>query len=196
MENQVMRVITGLFDTHEQAASAAEALREAGVTDDDISIVGPDGRDESSVAENVGIGTAVGGAGGLLAGLASFAIPGIGPVVGVGWLAATLIGAAAGGVAGGILGGLTSAGVDEDDAHVYAEGIRRGGTLVTARVDETQADAAQAILSRSGSADLAARRADYQSSGWSRFDETAERDPLEAYEDREADDPIVAPFPR
>lgn len=191
-----MRIISGLFDTQEQAASVAEALRDAGIADDDISIVGPDGKAHHSVAEDVGVGTAVGGAGGLLAGLASFAIPGIGPVVGVGWLAATLIGAAAGGVAGGILGGLTSSGVDENDAHVYAEGIRRGGTLVTARVDETQADAAQAILSSGGAADLAARRSEFESGGWSRFDETVENDPVEAYEERKAGDPIVAPFPR
>lgn len=55
------------------------------------------------------IGAAVGGAGGLLAGLGAFAIPGIGPVVGAGWLVATLVGAAAGGVAGGLLGMLTDA---------------------------------------------------------------------------------------
>jgi hypothetical protein len=64
------------------------------------------GDDESGTAEGAGISSAVGGVGGLLAGLGAFAIPGIGPVVGAGWLAATLIGAAAGGVAGGLIGSL------------------------------------------------------------------------------------------
>ena len=87
-----------------------------------------------------GIGAAVGGIGGLLAGLGLIAIPGIGPVVAAGWLAATAAGAAGGALvgaaAGGLVGALTQAGVPENDAHVYAEGIRRGGTLVTAKVDE------------------------------------------------------------
>jgi hypothetical protein len=62
-------------------------------------------------AAGAGIGVAVGGVGGLLAGLGTFAIPGIGPVVGAGWLATTLIGAMAGGAAGGIVGSLTEAGI-------------------------------------------------------------------------------------
>ena len=41
-------------------------------------------------------------------------------------LAHPAAGAVAGGAAGGIIGSLTRAGVDEDDAHVYAEGVRRG----------------------------------------------------------------------
>ena len=40
------------------------------------------------------------------------------------------------------IGGLTESGVPENDAHVYAEGVRRGGTLVTARVDDDASDAA------------------------------------------------------
>ena len=81
--------------------------------------------------KGAGIGAAVGGVGGLLTGLGLMAIPGVGPVVAAGWLAATaagaVTGAAVGGAAGGIIGGLTDAGVSEDDAHVYAEGVRRGG---------------------------------------------------------------------
>ena len=37
-------------------------------------------------------------------------------------------------------------GVDEDDAHIYAEGVRRGGTLVTVRVQDDLAATARAIL--------------------------------------------------
>jgi hypothetical protein len=68
----------------------------------------------------------------LLAGLGLLAIPGLGPVVAAGWLASTALGAVAGGAAGGLIGALTAAGVSQEDAHVSAEGIRRGGTLVTA----------------------------------------------------------------
>jgi hypothetical protein len=64
------------------------------------------------------------------------AIPGLGPVVAAGWLTATAVGAAAGAATGGIVGALTEAGVSKDDASLYAEGVRRGGTLVSARVPE------------------------------------------------------------
>ena len=53
-----------------------------------------------------------------------------------GWLAATAVGAAAGAATGGIVGALTEAGVSAEDAHSYAEGVRRGGTLVSARVTD------------------------------------------------------------
>ncbi len=60
--------------------------------------------------------------------------------------------------------------LSEDDAHVYAEGVRRGGTLATVRADEETATRADSILDRSGVA-ASARRDAYRDSGWSRFDE-------------------------
>ena len=123
-----------------------------------------------------GIGAAVGGVGGLLTGLGVMAIPGVGPVVAAGWLAATAAGAAAGAVAGGAAGGLigamTESGVPEEHAHVYAEGVRRGGTLVTARVEESLYPEAEATLRRSNWVDPTVRRASYAEQGWTRFDET------------------------
>ena len=79
----------------------------------------------------------MGGTAGLPAGLGLLAIPGLGPVVAAGWLAATAVGAAAGAATGGIVGALTEAGVSEEEAHSYAEGVRRGGTLVSARVADS-----------------------------------------------------------
>ena len=180
-----MRVITGLFDTHEQAADAVRKLRDLGVRSEDISLVANNAEryvveDEDDIAEGAeagaGIGAIVGGAGGLLAGLGSFAIPGIGPIIAGGWLLATavgaLTGAVIGGATGGLIGALTEAGVSEPDAHVYAEGVRRGGTIVTARVESGKADAAELIL-HNGGVDLATRRRDYEAEGWERFDEDA-----------------------
>lgn len=98
---------------------------------------------------------------GLLTGLELMAILGVGPVVAAGWLAATaagaVAGAVAGGAAGGLIGALTDSGVDEEDAHVFAKGVRRGGTFVTARVDDTLAPEAQAILQDLNRVDPAAR---------------------------------------
>ena len=41
------------------------------------------------------------------------------------------------------------AGVSDEDAQVYAEGVRRGGTLVTARVNDADATRLEALLARS-----------------------------------------------
>jgi hypothetical protein len=105
------------------------------------------------------------------------AIPGVGPVVAAGWLVATAVGAAGGavvgGAAGGLVGSLTSAGVPEHDANFYAEGVRRGGTLVAARVPDGQASLAREILGRYRWVDPAERSAAYRQSGWTTFDENA-----------------------
>ena len=119
----------------------------------------------------------VGGVGGLLTGLGLLAIPGVGPVVAAGWLVATAAGAATGavvgGAAGGLVGSLTGAGVPDRDAQFYAEGVRRGGTLVTARVDDARTSTAREILQRYKSVDPAVRGAAYRESGWTSFDENA-----------------------
>jgi hypothetical protein len=182
-----MHTITGLYDSYEDARSAVRALEDAGIPSDDISIVsnranGTDVEGQGSYASEgagtgAGLGAVAGGAGGLLTGLGLLAIPGVGPVVAAGWLAATAAGAAAGAVAGGAVGGIVgammNAGVPENEANFYAEGIRRGGSVVTARVDEANAAEAQAILNQTRPVDFATRRARYEEQGWTRFDEAA-----------------------
>ncbi len=179
------KTVTGLFDHYSDATSAVDQLKAAGISEDDISIVSnnADGRyKDSDVGEDAGtgagIGAAVGGVGGLLTGLGIMAIPGVGPVVAAGWLAATVAGAVTGavvgGAAGGLIGALTDSGVDERDAHVYAEGVRRGGTLVTAKVDEGRAAEAETILQRSNWVDLPRRRTAYEGQGWTGFDNASE----------------------
>jgi uncharacterized protein (TIGR02271 family) len=193
--------ISKLFDDHATASRAVGELEAAGVPRSQISIVasnadnwyesgdyrgsrttttervdrdadGVDDRAEGAGA-GAGIGAAIGGTAGLLAGLGLMAIPGVGPVVAAGWLVATAAGALTGAAAGGLIGALTQAGVSEEDAHVYAEGVRRGGTLVTARVPDNDRARLQAILDRSG-VDIARRREAYRQSGWNRFDEKSQ----------------------
>jgi hypothetical protein len=116
-----------------------------------------------------GVGATVGGTAGLLAGLGIIAIPGVGPVVAAGWLVATLAGAAAGGATGSIIGALTQAGVGKDEAEVYAEGLRRGGAVVSARVKDSEGPRLQALMDREA-VDVAERRAAYRQGGWKSFD--------------------------
>ena len=178
-----MKTVTGLFDDYDDATNAVGQLEATGVLHSDISIVANNSRDwydndTSKAAEDAaggaGLGALVGGAGGLLTGLGIMAIPGVGPVVAAGWLAATaagaVAGAAVGGAAGGIIGALTDSGVSEFDAHVYAEGVRRGGTLVTAKVDDNLVAEAERILGDSSSVDVADRRRNYEAEGWTGFD--------------------------
>ena len=180
-----MRTITALFDTYDHAASAVRAIRDAGIPSADISMIANNVAGEldadvdagEGAAAGAGVGAVAGGGAGLLAGLGAVAIPGIGPVIAGGWLLVTavgaLAGAAVGGAAGGLLGALANAGVPEEEAHVYAEGVRRGGTLVSVRADDSRADSIAAILSHAEGVDIDARKADYIAEGWRGFDEEA-----------------------
>jgi uncharacterized protein (TIGR02271 family) len=126
-------------------------------------------------------GGLVGGALGLLAGLGALAIPGIGPVLAAGPLVAALGSAGAGAVAGagigaaggGLIGGLVGMGIPDEDANAYAEGVRRGGTLVTVQTRQDMADRAAAIMSRHGAVDIDDRSAEWRKNNWSRFDTKA-----------------------
>jgi hypothetical protein len=99
------------------------------------------------------------------------AIPGVGPVVAAGWLVATLAGAAAGGLAGGLLGPYPGR-CQRTGRNVYAEGVRRGGTLVTARVPDADRGRCEKILNRA-SINIRDRETAYRKSGWSNFDSNA-----------------------
>jgi hypothetical protein len=177
------RTITKMYDDYADAASAVSELERMGIPHGDISIIssGADEAHGTKAAEDAGkgagAGAAIGGAGGLLAGLGLLAIPGLGPVVAAGWLAATAVGAGVGAVIGGAAGGLVGAlqkeGVSEDDAHVYSEGVRRGGSLVSVKVPDDRATEVQAVLDQYRPVDPVARRADYRANGWNGFDDRA-----------------------
>ncbi|PIT00177.1 membrane protein [Bradyrhizobium nitroreducens] len=180
--------ISRLYDNYADAERAVTRLEAAGVPHSDISIVannsdnwygsrsGKVDRDRDGVDDRAegagtgaGIGAGLGGAAGLLAGLGLLAIPGLGPVVAAGWLASMAVGAAAGAATGGIIGALTEAGVSREDASRYAEGVRRGGTLVTARVPDQDRARLDALLNERA-VNLQERSAAWQKSGWTDFD--------------------------
>jgi hypothetical protein len=178
------RTIARLFDSYADATAAVSDLEAAGFQRDDISLIarGSDATgtnaassDEAGSGAGTGatLGTVVGGGAGLLAGIGALAIPGLGPIVAAGWLVAALAGAGVGAAAGGLLGALTEAGVGDEHAHVYAEGVRRGGNLVTLRTDDSRAAEAEAILARHNAVDTEARATSYRSDGWVGYDEVA-----------------------
>ncbi len=182
-----VRTIARLYDTNADAIQVVNDLEAAGIPHSDISIVANNrdsqttGTAGDSPAGGAGTGatagTILGGGAGLLAGIGALAIPGVGPVIAAGWLIATLtgagIGAAAGAAAGGLIGSLTGAGVPEEEANVYAEGVRRGGSLVTVRAEDADASRVESIMSARNPADWRQRDQDYRAAGWNRFDPAA-----------------------
>ena len=164
-----MKTVCRVYDSYGQARATVDALEKAGVSDSDISIVAnkyvsaehADVDEVSGAAKGAGIGGAVGGGAGL------------GPVVAAGWLAATAAGAAAGAATGGIVGALVDAGVSREHADVYSESIRRGGTMVTARVRDEEAPRVEAMMATYKPVDPVVRGKEYRKTGWSMFDDKA-----------------------
>jgi hypothetical protein len=156
--------IARAYDDPTAAANALSELRKAGVPEHDISIFARDLR-VGEAATGAEIGAALGGLAGLVTGLGLIAIPGIGPVVATGWLAATAAGAVAGGMAGGAFGVLSHAGMSSEDAQDISDCLRRGHTLVAARVANADKSRHEAILDRAA-IDVQNHVARYRGTGW------------------------------
>lgn len=183
------KTISRLYDLHDDALSAVRDLEAAGFSHADIGIAAgnADNRYTTTAVDDSGtkassgagigatVGTVVGGGAGLAAALGALAIPGFGPIVAAGVFVATAVAAGAGAATGGIIGSLTGLGVSEKEAHVYAEGIRRGGTLVTVKIDDTRELEARSILDRYTHVDLATREAEYRAGGWDGYRDSSDR---------------------
>ena len=167
------RIASAVFDSREEAERAISELRDAGISDNAISVIGqPDedvsefsqsrsydnddetGADKGDVVKGAVIGT---GAGAVL-GIAALAIPGVGPLAAAGAIAASAvptaaaIGAGAGLAAGSVAGLLASHGVDEEDSKYYEERLTQGGIFVSVKAEHDGASTEQAreILFRNG----------------------------------------------
>ena len=180
--------ITTLYDNHQHAAETLEDLLAEGVQPDAISLIANNAEnryqathDAPAMGSGAGEGATVGGAAGVTAGvlasLGMLVLPGIGQVLGFGWLVLTAAGvdagAGVGAATGGLIAALTNAGISEAHANVYAEGVRRDGTLVTARVEEADAELVEAIMQRHHPVDPGDRGNAYKQTDWTAFDEGA-----------------------
>lgn len=189
------KTLTRVFNDYASADAAVGQLKTAGLGDSHIGIVasnadgwhkphggdvdpthdkdrdGKDDRAEGAVTGG-GMGAIAGGAAGVAAGLGMMAIPGIGPVVAMGWLASLAAGAVAGGATGGIIGALVESGTSKENAELYAEALRRGGAIVTAKVPDDEEGKYAAILDRSA-IDMTRRSTAYREQGWSGYDPAA-----------------------
>jgi outer membrane lipoprotein SlyB len=160
-----MASVMGTFDSRDQAEKAVEELRRKGFGEDKVSIVAKEdrmkggGRGEGGLTMRGGgndltggtlTGGAIGGAAGILAGLGALAIPGIGPIVAAGPIAAGLTGA----VTGGIVGGLVDLGIPEERGRYYENKVKEGKILAVVKADDDTVNDAKKVLERYGASDI------------------------------------------
>lgn len=185
------RTVVGLFDEWDDAQHVVNDLEAAGFPRKDISIVASNatqrfgshatsGQEHSKGGSVIGgavggaaEGAVIGGLTGLAASVALLLIPGIGPIAAIGPLSAFLSGAGIGALGGGVIGGLANLGIPHEEAGYYAEGVRRGGTLVTLTTSDDRADEAMRIFDRYNPVDIEERAAYYRESGYTNYDAKA-----------------------
>jgi hypothetical protein len=184
--------VVGLFDYYTNADAAVQALQDYGLDDDHISVVARDNdpiEPKNAGEKGVATGAVAGGLVGLMAGLSTLIIPGIGPVLATGTLASTwattfgltAVGATLGATTGSLLGAFIDLGVAKKDAEFYAEGIKRGGIVVSVEADAEDEDKISDILRVAGAVDMTTRRKIWLDEGWTSFEEEAEKSDEDAY---------------
>jgi hypothetical protein len=156
--------IAGFFRTREQGEMARQALLDAGFPSEQVGFVAGDTRGHTTPAvgpletvstQGEGVrGALTGGVVGMAAGMVALLIPGIGPLIAAGPIAGAMTGLTVGAAAGGVIGLLKDYGVSEEEAQFYAEGVKRGGALVTVQgVSEERETEARRIFERHGAID-------------------------------------------
>lgn len=157
----------GLVQSESQAELSVNALKNAGFSGADISVLFPDKSGTRDFAHEkntkapegavtgASAGGVLGGTLGLLAGIGSLAIPGLGPFIAAGPIMAALSGAAAGATVGGIAGALIGLGIPELEAKRYAGKIKDGGVLISVHVENSEeARRAKSVLEQAGATDV------------------------------------------
>ncbi len=155
------KVVLGIFHDRNQAEEALEELKNRGF-DRDISLVAREDEQEGGggimggqdLSEGAFTGGALGGIAGLLTGVGALLIPGIGPIIAAGPIAATLTGV----VTGGIAGGLVDFGIPEERGEFFEEQVRQGGILVSMKAADEKVEEAASILREHGASDVEVHR--------------------------------------
>jgi Heat induced stress protein YflT domain len=154
-----MKTVIGVFENRDNAQFAMQCLRNAGYKVKEMSIVMRSPSQQSDVEEEhmslgratitgITTGAIIGGLAGLLIGIGTIVIPGIGRVLIAGPLAtafgltgaaaATVSGVAIGAIIGGILGMLMSFGFSRTNENEDETKVKEGATLVAVPVVDEQ----------------------------------------------------------
>ncbi len=156
--------VIGVFRSENRARDAISELKEQGFDEREISLIVKEkkaqGEDDDrgggltmqrqDLGEGIMTGGALGGIAGLLAGAGALLIPGIGPIIAAGPLAAFLTGV----VGGGLVGGLVDFGIPEERGRHFEERVKRGDVLVAVKTGDDEISQVIAVLKRYGGEDV------------------------------------------
>lgn len=155
--NHSMQAVIGVFSSRNDAEQAVQTLRNHGFTTEEISIVSKHGAKhnqqttyEDDITDGALTGGTLGGIGGLIVGAGALAIPGIGPIVAAGPIAAALSGA----VAGGIAGGLIDWGIPAETSRRYEQSVAQGNILAIVKTQQSKVQQASQVLRQNGAQDV------------------------------------------
>lgn len=159
--------VFGIYKGTVQAEQAVDRLIAAGFANDDISVLLPDTQSSKEFAHEkstkapqgtttgVTTGGIIGGTLGLLAGIGTLAIPGVGPFIAAGPIMGALAGLGVGGAVGGIVGALVGMGIPEYEAKRYEGRIKEGGVLLSVHCDTSdEIKRAKNLLEQTGAQDI------------------------------------------
>jgi hypothetical protein len=160
--------VFGIYNTVAQAELAVDRLLASGVTQNDVSVLLPDNESTRQFAHEKNTkapegtttgavaGGAIGGTIGLLAGIGSLSIPGLGPFIAAGPIMAALAGLGAGGAVGGLIGALSGMGIPEYEAKRYEGRVKDGGVLLSVHADSSEeVTTLKNLLKATGAEDVA-----------------------------------------
>lgn len=184
------RTLLALFENTQDLDPVINTLIEVGIEREKISIIvndphktnglnRPDEKlDGEGAAEGAGMGAGLGamlgGVGGLLVGLGALIIPVVGPIIAAGPITVALTGLAgagagaiAGGVTGVLVGALVDAGIPENTAADYVDGLRKDRALLILTSENEHANDLQALIGRFHPVDFSVRENAWREASWS-----------------------------
>lgn len=159
--------VFGIYSSVAGAERAVDALVAARFSSADVSVLMPDHQGSQDFAHQkntkapegattgVIAGGTVGGTLGLLAGIGTLAIPGVGPFIAAGPIMAALAGLGIGGSVGGFVGALVGMGIPEFEAKRYEGRVKDGGVLLSVHCDTAdEITRAKDVLTRTQAEDV------------------------------------------
>jgi hypothetical protein len=159
--------VFGIYPHQTSVESGVNALKAAGFSNNDISVLFPNKEGTKDFAHKkstkapegasagAGTGVLLGGGLGWLVGIGALAIPGLGPFIAAGPIMAALAGAGVGGAVGGLTGALIGMGIPEYEAKRYEGRVKDGGILLSVHSETSdEIKRAKEILERTGAQDI------------------------------------------
>ena len=139
--------VIGYFEDNGKAEEALRECQRKGFNE--ISILGNERQNQNEsdqggfgLSKGTLTGGTIGGLAGLALGAGALTIPGIGPILALGPLAATLGGV----VTGGVAGALVDYGIPQERSDFYESKLREGNTVMVLVTDEYRTDEVAKIM--------------------------------------------------